>query len=102
MDAGMALEGTVSDYATKDNVIRVKSVFPETDFEDVFSLRKSVYTYEGFLNAVGKFSAFCGEHKLKKTNGDAWTDDDACRRELATLFAHINQETGGGKWNTGL
>ena len=107
MDAAMALEGTVADYATKANVIRVKSVFPETCsdasatntvtqcWEHVFSQRKSLYTYEGFLNAVGKFPAFCGEHKLKKAGGTAWSDDDACRRELATLFAHFNQETGG-------
>lgn len=43
----------------------------------------SIYSYQNFLRAVAKFPAFCGE-----SNGD-FGIDDACKRELAALFAHM-------------
>jgi len=61
----------------------------EDDWEFLFPMRKPVYTYDGFLRAVGKFDHFCGENNL-----DGYTDDQACARELAGLFAHFGQETG--------
>jgi chitodextrinase len=83
------LDGEVSDYETKDNVIRVKSILTEAQWDHLFPYRDDVYTYDGFLNAVGKFPAFCTQNNRK----DEWTDVDMCKKELATLFAHFVQET---------
>lgn len=59
------------------------TVLPEKSFEFVFPIKNKIYTYEAFLQAVGSFPSFCGEHKKDQ---DAW---EVCRKELATLFAHI-------------
>ena len=83
--SGTPLEGDVSSYAKKANVKRVKKVMTKSDFKTtLFPKRNSVYTYEGFLKAVAKYPKFCGENDL-----DNYTDDEACKRELATLFAHF-------------
>lgn len=55
----MALDGPVSDYMTKDNVKRVKDILTEEQWNYLFPKKNEVYTYDGFLNAVGKFPAFC-------------------------------------------
>ena len=54
-----------------------------------------MYTYEGFLQAVGKFPKFCGEKgpNLPNANTYTYTDDEVCKRELSIMFAHFNQET---------
>lgn len=52
-------------------------------------LRAQAYTYSNFLKAVGKFPALC------KTYNDGRDSDAICRKELATMFAHFAQETGG-------
>lgn len=85
----MALEGSIPEYMTFDNVQRVMGLFPEDDFDFVVLERNALYTYEGLMRAIGKFPAFCGESNL-----DGYTVDETCKRELATLFAHFNQETG--------
>jgi chitodextrinase len=54
-------------------------------------MRLDLYTYEGFLHAVGKFPAFCGESNIEDYNFDL---DQTCKRELAIMFAHFGQETG--------
>ncbi len=46
--------------------------------------------YNNFLAAVAKYPFFCGE------KGYFSTVDEACRHELASLFGHAAQETGGG------
>jgi chitodextrinase len=59
-------------------------------------LRKSLYTYNGFLQAIGKYPFFCND------KGDQLADytmDEACKRELAVMFAHFNQETGYNAWH---
>jgi chitodextrinase len=68
----------------------VKSFLHEDKFEDLFRLRNEVYTYDGFLKAVGKFPALCGEH-----NEEANDDDDltACKKEIAAIFANFVKET---------
>ena len=48
----------------------------------------AIYTLDGFLKAVGKFPAFCGEN-----NRNGVSDLDTCKREVATLFAHFVQES---------
>jgi hypothetical protein len=66
------LGGTVSDYLSKTNVQRVMSIIgDEDDWDGIFPMRNSVYTYEGFLNAVGKFPAFCNENN----KSDEMTDE---------------------------
>jgi hypothetical protein len=61
----------------------------ESDWDKLFPIRKPLYKYEGFLKAVAKYPAFCGESNLAN-----YDDEDTCARELSTLFAHFNQETG--------
>lgn len=43
-----------------------------------------------FLNAVARYPYFCSEQ------GYLNSAEEACKRELASLFAHAAQETGGG------
>lgn len=86
----MPLDGDVTDYSTKANVVRVKTVVSENDFNNIlFPKKKAVYTYAGFLQAIAKFPKFCDEDNLSN-----YTQDEACKRELATLFAHFAQESG--------
>jgi hypothetical protein len=47
-------------------------------------------TYNNFLNAVARYPYFCGE------KGYFSSVDEACKHELASLFGHAAQETGGG------
>lgn len=56
-------------------------------------MRHKIYTFEDFLKAVGSFPAFCGESK----EGSKMSKENICKKELATLFAHMTQETGGKK-----
>lgn len=48
-------------YKDLDNVQKVERLFPEEKFNDIFPFRDPVYTYNGFLQAVGKFPKFCNE-----------------------------------------
>ncbi|MBB3228763.1 chitodextrinase [Luteibacter sp. Sphag1AF] len=71
------------------NVRRVEGILPESEFEFLFPYRDPAYRYTGFLQAVAKYPAFCGDY-------DDGRDADAiCRTSLATMFAHFGQETGG-------
>jgi len=95
-------ESKMSEYATKENVMRVAEILPESKYDDLFPLKDDFYTYENFLKAVGKFPHFCNEvndaYTGHKTN--AKNVDEACKRELATLFAHIAFESGKmDDWN---
>jgi len=84
IQAAMAADGDVLDYMDKPNVQRVMSLVDATDWEDIFPIRDPLYEYEGFLRAVGKYEAFCGETQLA-----GYTLEQTCKRELATLFAHF-------------
>ena len=64
-----------------ENVQILESIVSEKNWEFMFPLRNEAYTYRGFLQAVGKFPAFCAS---KKT----------CPLSLAVIFAHFTQETG--------
>ena len=75
--------------ANPDNVKRVEGIVKADDWEYLFPLRAQAYTYSNFLKAVGKFPALC------KTYNDGRDSDAICRKELATMFAHFAQETGG-------
>ncbi|WP_148242681.1 glycoside hydrolase family 19 protein [Enterobacter asburiae] len=75
--------------ANPENVKRVEGIVKASDWEYLFPLRAQAYTYSNFLKAVGKFPALC------KTYKDGRDSDAICRKELATMFAHFAQETGG-------
>lgn len=75
--------------ANPDNVKRVEGIVKESGWEYLFPMRAASYTYSNFLKAVGKFPALC------KTYNDGRDSDAICRKELATMFAHFAQETGG-------
>ena len=82
------------------NVQRVASIFTQEDWEYIFPYRLPGYDYEFFLEAVALYPAFCNEFKLFYSEPEAGyfynlsSQDQACRRELATLLAHIVQKTG--------
>src|SRR5690606_25447353 len=59
-------------------------VISETQFNSLFPNRNAFYSYAGFAAAAAHFPSFCGE-------GSA---DDRLR-DVAALFAHTIQETGG-------
>jgi hypothetical protein len=85
--SAIALEGEPDDFISFENVKRVDKILGEDDFDKLFPLRnKNTYTYEGLLKAVGKFPAFCDESNLSGYGKDL---DKTCKRELATLFAHM-------------
>ncbi|MCM7804752.1 glycoside hydrolase family 19 protein [Enterobacter kobei] len=75
--------------ANPENVKRVEGIVKASDWEYLFPLRAQAYTYSNFLKAVGKFPALC------KTYNDGRDSGAICRKELATMFAHFAQETGG-------
>ena len=65
--------------------MRVKANLPESIFNEWTINASDIYTYQNFLKAVAKFPAFCGE-----SNGPrGYNENDTCKRELATLFAHM-------------
>ncbi|CAM4242677.1 glycoside hydrolase family 19 protein [Vibrio neonatus] len=72
-----------------DNVKRIESIISEADWEYLFPERTPEYTYRHFLQATGKFPAFCDTYE------DGRDSDAICRKALATMFAHFTQETGG-------
>ena len=89
LEAAWTIDGKVNDYLETDHVKRVKKIFPETDWDAHFTRINSLYTYDSFIHSVAEFPAFCNE-----TNNAGESKDDACKRELATFFAHVTQETG--------
>ena len=43
------------------------------------------------MKAIAKFPAFCGESASPK----GYSDVDTCKREIATLFAHMSVQSDG-------
>lgn len=81
--------------ANPDNVQRVERIITPAVFEYLFPLRHPAYTYEGFLQAIGKFPGYCATY-----SGE---DSDAiCRKLIATLIAHGGQETGAHDPNSSI
>lgn len=82
--------------------MRVGSHISEAKFNELFPLANSFYTYNNFLKAVAKFPAFCNQVNSEYTGLtiNAENLDNACKRELSTLFAHIALESGkNDPWN---
>jgi chitodextrinase len=73
------------------NVARVMRLFPESKWNEIFPVKKSIYTYSELLKAIAKFPLFCND-RAPDSDMDL---DTACKTELATIFAHMVQETGG-------
>ena len=75
--------GSSSDIANStENVDRIKRIINATTWNTFFPMANAIYSYDEFLIAVAKFPALCGD------------SDALCRKELATIFAHMTQETG--------
>jgi hypothetical protein len=98
--------------AVPDNVATVKRVLPKSLWDQLASKTYSndasltymstrgasvawpaesgfkLAAYDNFLAAVARYPYFCGE------TGYFSSVDEACKRELASLFAHAAQETG--------
>ena len=70
-------------------MIRVKSIFTEEIWKNSFLFPNTIYSYSTFLRAVAKFPMFCNE-----VGDTSISLDDACKRELAALLAHISVTTG--------
>jgi len=64
------------------NVKIVESIFSPEDFTKLFPKADPAYTYTNFLKAVAKFPGVCRSQGV-------------CRKILATMFAHFQQETSG-------
>jgi len=80
-------------YGEQANVKRIKKIVTEDVFDYLFPFRNmqagpEPYSYYGFIEAAKKFPEFCNEA------GRGQDLDTACKRELATAFAHFGQETG--------
>ena len=81
--APLSLDGPIDDYLQMTNVQRVKSVFSAEQWQQGFPHANAVYSYNDFLKAVAKFPAFCNDNNLP-----GYSAEDACKRELACIFAH--------------
>ncbi|WP_051279361.1 carbohydrate-binding protein [Chitinilyticum aquatile] len=80
-----------------DNVKRVERIVPAARFDYLFAIRNAKYSYSNFLKAVAKFPAFC------QTYSDGRNSDAICSKLLATMFAHMVQETGANTtWLDGI
>ena len=89
-----------ADANVPENVKLVKSILTRAKWDDLTTqmtkgdasiltaAEQATYSYENFLRAIGKYPFFCAEQGVYNTM------EEACRRELATLFAHGAQETG--------
>lgn len=75
--------------ANPDNVKRAERVFPEAQWQFLTGMAAPEYTYRKFLQAIGKFPAFCGDYT------DGRDADAICKKSIITAFAHFAQETGG-------
>ena len=83
------------------NVQLIKTLLTEEQYNYIFPARAESMTYEVFLEAASLFPMFCGEFVSGTFNAD--TAEKACKRELATFFAHVSHTTGtNGGWLTGL
>ena len=69
-------------FSNPDNVRILESILSKISFQSLFPNANPAYTYENFLKAVGAFPAVCSTPHL-------------CRRVLAAMFAHFQQETAG-------
>ena len=89
IDSAMLQSGPGVENEDKENVRRIMDVFREHDWNFLFPMTDRLYTYDSFIVAAGLYPKFCNEDDPSL----GLTADDVCRRELATLFAHVIFET---------
>ena len=78
-----AVEGIYpGSLSNPDNVRILESILSKKSFQSLFPNANPAYTYENFLKAVGAFPAVCSA-------------PHTCRKLLAAMFAHFQQETAG-------
>ena len=75
------------------NVQLVNELLTQEDWNFLFPLDDN-NAYETFLTAIAQFPAFCSEFRDDGQWPNLQTQEKACKRELATLFAHIIFNTG--------
>ena len=99
LTSGYTTVGHPADWESLPNVQRVKEVMPLSIWENWSANLDSIYSYDSFLRAVSKWPAFCGE-TYQPLGYDL---DKTCKRELATLFTHIEhrypQNSGTGTYH---
>ena len=66
----------------------VRDIITENMWDEIFPIRDEAYNYSYFLYAVAAYPAFCNT----SIEPDK-TVDYVCRRELATLFTHMIEDT---------
>ena len=72
--------------ANPENVKRVESILSAKDWEYIFPMRDSAYSYARFLQAVAKFPSLCG------TYTDGRDSDQICRLDKRQKFDHEIEE----------
>ena len=89
--AQMVQLADIGDIYKQANVMLVSSILSENDWDNLFPERHEKYGYWAFLKSVAMYPAFCNEFKPARDN--LQSQELACRRELATLLAHMMYET---------
>ena len=72
--------------ANPENVKRVESILSAKDWEYIFPMRDSAYSYARFLQAVAKFPSLCG------TYTDGRDSDQICRLDKRQRLDHQIEE----------
>lgn len=70
---------------------RIKNIFTQDDWNEVFAHANSIYTYDMFLNVVKYYPYFCNESNDCNHYNSCHEEDKyeaACKKELAGLFAN--------------
>jgi len=94
LKAPLAIDGDVGDWENAENVLRVKSVLDDSLWSNLFPVADSFYTYEDFLKSVAKWPYFCNEWNEEEAGLNTEDIENTCKRELATLFAHMAVQSG--------
>ena len=79
-------------YLQQDNIQRIMSIATEEDYEEAFPIRNSSLTYNELLFAAAHYPQFCDYQPIDKVVDEARAEA-YCRKELATLMAHIATDT---------
>ena len=86
----------VTQKSPKNSEANKKSI--ERNWQDIFvengggPVLTSTLSYENFLKVVARYPHFCGD---PTTSDNGKVSVDTCRREIAAMFGHAAQETGG-------
>ena len=82
----------IEDIFSYENVQLVNAVMTESDWVAMFP-QADASEYMAFLGAVAQYPAFCSEYNEQIAH-HLWDLEKSCKRELATLIAHIQYESG--------